>query len=227
MQRQKTEEEIAQELSDEAFARQLQEQLNEAPPPQQQQQPQRPAQQHQRRTSERAVVCPHCQAVNQIPTSAIENGQQNFRCGSCTNMLPTLVAHQAAIPPPAPGMSHVTCQNCRSINQVPVGATTQFLCGDCHRLLTFNASPQQIRHDLTSSQLTAAHGYPAASSSSVAHEAAQPQQPPQIYEGRVAAKTIHVRCGQCQTVNTVKVTSNQQTVEFACIGCQSTNEVDL
>lgn len=224
MQRQKTQEEIDQERRDEEFARQLQEELNAAPPPA----PSRPPAQHVSPPQQNSVatvqqLCPYCSAVNHLPREAPAG--QSFRCGSCTQMLPgRRPTGGAAIPGPAPGLSHITCQNCRCINQVPVGATTQFMCGSCHRLLSFNASPQTIAAD----QRLGQRGYPVSMSQGGASP--PPQQPMPaaapgpIYEGRVA-RTIQVRCGQCQTVNTVKATGSS--VEFVCTQCQSTNEVDL
>jgi len=241
--RQKTEEEIAQERSDEEFARQLQEQLNETPSPIAAPASEAQASQPQSRSwlaSSTATVqmsCPNCGALNHLPATALTAAgqRQSYRCGSCTQLLPVRGAHHngSGIPPPMPGMSHITCQNCRSINQVPVGATTQFLCGDCHRLLTFNVSPQSLRQPAVDQ---VAPGYPAAASSSTSAAGSPPPQQPTtdltstpstIYEGRVAQKSIQVRCGQCQTVNHVKVSGNQHTVEFACTSCLSTNEVDL
>lgn len=181
MQRQKTQEEIEQESRDEQFARQLQEEMNgqssEAFPISQ-----TPDTVH--------VVCPNCQATNNIPRNT---SYQAFRCGSCSNVLP----QQA----PPRGVSLITCQNCRCHNEIPVGATTQFMCGRCHRVLSFNQSQPQPRPDTAS---------------------APQANLPQILEGRV--KSVQVRCGQCQTINSVKVARG--TTEFLCSNCQATNEVD-
>jgi phage FluMu protein Com len=188
MQRQKTLDEIEQERRDEEFARQLQDEMNDA---------ERGRSDGYPIHTEVAlqtvhVSCPGCHATNNIPRSS---SHQSFRCGSCGIVLPS---------PNVPrGISLVTCQNCRCHNEIPIGATTQFMCGRCHRVLSFN---QVQTHDVPLVPV----------STSVSN-------PPVVLEGRVT-KTIQVRCGQCQTINNVK--TSHGTTEFCCMSCQATNEVD-
>jgi phage FluMu protein Com len=189
MQRQKTEEEIRQELLDEEFARNLQEEMNRSEVPRGEQA--YPA--NQERMAH--VLCPQCHATNNVPTA---NAYQSFRCGSCNNILP------AQVPPR--GVSVITCQNCRCHNEIPVGATTQFMCGRCFRVLSFNQPQVQPPAQVHQAQ-----------------SAGPPQSQEAIYEGRVT-KTIQVKCGQCQTINSVK--ASKGVIEFTCQNCHATNEVD-
>ncbi|CUG51211.1 Hypothetical protein, putative [Bodo saltans] len=182
MQRQKTSEEIEQEKRDEEFARQLQNEMNGT------QEGSHEGFPIQNMSSTIHVSCPGCHATNNIPRSS---SHQSFRCGSCGNVLPS--------PTVPSNVSLITCQNCRCHNEIPVGATTQFMCGRCHRVLSFNQT--QTMQQVPQTQSTK----------------------PQILEGRVT-KTIQVRCGQCQRINNVKMTRG--TTEFSCSSCNATNEVD-
>jgi hypothetical protein len=192
----------------------------------------------------RQVFCPVCNATNHLPGNAGPN--QQFKCGSCSQFLPPAgsayedgfsfntgignaayqrapASHQHQIAAP-PGHSMVTCQNCRSLNTVPIGATTQFMCGTCHRVLGFNQGPG------------AAGAPPPAVSPRPAPAGQQsPQQQPvpapgaggPILQGTVT-RTVQVRCGQCSTVNAVKQPPNGSTkLEFLCGSCRATNEVSL
>lgn len=190
MLRQKTQEEIDQERKDEEFARQLQHQMDEGA--------HLPARAHEsshNSSALRQVLCPSCHSTNNIPAGVL--GNQAFRCGSCSYILPSGAA--------ARGVSVITCQNCRCHNEIPVGATSQFMCGRCYRVLSFN----QVQG-------------PQTPQIQVQQQSVSPSDAA-VYEGRVT-KTIQVRCGQCQIINTVKV--SRGTVEFICSSCQATNEVD-
>lgn len=242
MQRQKTEEELNQERLDEEYARKLQDELNapQPPPPQSTQSPPRvPAVTGSVGGGAVTVQvgCPYCGANNHIPRNTPQ-GQQ-FRCGACAQVLPSR-RPPGQISSPPPGKSNITCQNCRCVNQVPVGASTQFMCGHCYRLLSFNqqisfTEPPQTFPGMQFPAAGSTHpgpssaGYPASTAPIPPGHTSPPPQPGQsgdgvVYEGRVT-RTVQVRCGQCQTINSIKATG--RTVEFTCSSCQSCNEVDL
>jgi len=208
--REKSAAELEQERRDEEYARQLQNQFDApAAQPQQQQQ------------QNRQVVCVNCQAMNHIPHAPPD---QQFKCGSCGVVLsiptspppPPPGAYPGAAPAPlggggvrSPLGSTITCQNCRCANTVPVGATTQFMCGNCYRVLTFNQN-------------------------AMVPPAAAPLSPPLpaqtglgggggVLQGTVQ-RTVQVRCGQCSAINSVKQGASPK-IEFICGSCRATNEV--
>ena len=237
-QRQKTQAELEQEARDEEYARRLQNEFDQPLPvsrppaapyhPQLQSLP--PVQQAPRA---RQVFCPVCNATNHLPGNATAN--QQFKCGSCSQILPPMTgayedgfslssglgnqmraapqSQQIAAPP---GHTMITCQNCRSMNTVPVGATTQFMCGTCYRVLSFN-------------QIQSAP--PVRPPAPAAPPAAVPLPPGGVADTPVlqgtVTRTVQVRCGQCSTVNSVKQQGSGSKLEFVCGSCRATNEVSL
>lgn len=139
---------------------------------------------------------------------------------------------QSYAPPPAAApTSRVTCQYCRSMNNIPINAgTTQFLCGHCKRLLGFNQGPVSVTQQQQLAAYQNASNYPAAQ---IPQQ--QQQQRPQsavnnnqpIYQGSVQGPTtIQVRCGQCSVVNAVQ-RQKPGSLQFMCGSCQSVNEVNV
>ena len=249
MQRQKTAEEFEQERRDEEFARQLQEQLDAEERRQQQQQPQvspRPvaqsgypaaSQPHRGGAGQlQRVVCPMCQTVNEVE---LRPGQR-AQCGTCTTIfVPQLPVTSSpprgpvAAPHHHPHSSLVTCQNCRSHNEIPTGhaSAMKFMCGHCYRILTFNQPPQVIQQQ----QQQAQQQFYQQQYTTQQPPAVQPAVPPppqeevvssQVYQGSVV-KRLQVRCGECDTVNQVRANPRDTVVKFSCSNCQQENEVEL
>jgi len=253
MQRQKTAEEFEQERRDEEFARQLQEQLDaeeqvqqqrrqqqqQSPPPQTSPRPS-PSAGYPAATQSRGQLyrCPNCETVNGVDLRP----NQQVQCGTCGSIF--------SPPPPIGGgspsrgpiqhpqqhqqqrqySSRITCQQCRSINEIPTNAaTTKFMCGHCYRILTFNQTPQAIQQQQQQQYVTSAPLPPA----TVAPQQQQQQQAPQEEEGSgqvyqaTVVKKIQVRCGECDTINQVRANPKDNVVKFVCSTCQEENEVEL
>ncbi|TPP47001.1 hypothetical protein CGC21_2355 [Leishmania donovani] len=213
MRRPKTECEIQQEQSDELFARQLQEQLNNsgnvvhAPPPQsgpsksvQEAADAAYARQLQQeidrqeaatdagdsRASEDKipVECPACTFVNYMKPSSSSN---HWKCAQCSRPLMENVSYSGHV-------SHkdlVECRVCHSLNKLPTKKSDAVLCGGCY---------QELGSTL----------------SSVPHVESEENQ-----------RTVQLRCGQCSVINAVTVGVNVKRLEFICGGCGVLNTMTL
>lgn len=123
-------------------------------------------------------------------------------------------------------VSRITCQGCRSINNIPVNSTTnQFLCGHCKRLLAFNQGPAEVERIQRELQQSAQRQSPPPPS---APQQRPPpaQQAPQVLQGASLVQTVQVRCGHCQMVNAIQK-QRPGVLQFMCGECRSLNEVNV
>lgn len=246
MQRAKTDAELAQEASDADFARKLHEEMmaeeNErlasaaaAAAYSQQQQQQHNHQQQQQQTHHRFTPPPPQQQQQQYgysPSNSDESPNHGVNASS---------------PSPTGASGRITCQFCRSQNNIPAMAgTNQFLCGYCKRILIFNQPPQTTsrRASAGGHNVSTNNDYPGLNPSTMvqnnnargagggghphphASNTIDTSQP--IFQGNVSAPAnIQVRCGQCSVVNAVPKPKTGNTLQFMCGSCQSVNEVNI
>ena len=219
MQRTKTGDELEQERSDAEFARKLHEEMM--------------AEENERQQSAAAAAA---YAAQQNYSPANSSPEQNFH--------PSPAPQRTASPGGASG--RITCQFCRSQNNIPAGVgTEQFLCGYCKRILIFNQGPdvaaRQNNMGASSNSITGGsngnnNDYPGLNPSAMVqnnHHQSRPapntidtSQP--ILQGNVAPPAnVQVRCGQCSVVNAVPRPRSGNTLQFMCGSCQSVNEVNI
>ena len=132
--------------------------------------------------------------------------------------------------------SRITCQSCRSINNIPVNSTTnQFLCGHCRRLLAFNQGPAEVER-IQREQMQQQHRQtpPQQQPEAVSQQPPnrqiptdQPPAQPRVLQGSsLVPQTVQVRCGHCQMVNAIQK-QRSGVLQFMCGECRSLNEVNV
>ncbi|KAG5479076.1 hypothetical protein LSCM1_02923 [Leishmania martiniquensis] len=214
MERPKTESELQQEQSDELFARQLQEQLNNpshsdnATPPltgpmkslqeaadaalarQLQEEINRQGKAADANVSSAVandtvpLECPACSFVNYIKPSS---SWRHWRCSQCREPLKEKAPHSSH----TSQKDLVECKVCHSLNKLPSTKSDAVLCGGCYQ------------------ELGLAHG----TASSDGSEKNQ--------------RTVQLRCGQCNVINAVTVGVDVKKMEFICGGCGVLNSIVL
>ncbi|KAG5505437.1 hypothetical protein GH5_03459 [Leishmania sp. Ghana 2012 LV757] len=214
MERPKTESEIQQEQSDELFARQLQEQLNNpslsenaTPPPTgplkslqeaadaalarqlqeeiDRQEEAAAADASSAGTAARVPVeCPACTFVNHIKPSS---SSRHWKCAQCREPLKENVLHSSR----TSDNDLVECKVCHSLNRPPSKKSDTVLCGRCYQELGASLST------------------------------AQPE------ESQANQRTVQLRCGQCNVINAVTVGADVKRIEFICGGCGVLNSIVL
>lgn len=236
MQRTKTDAELAQEQSDADFARRLHEEMV--------------AEENERQSSAAAAAEYSAQQQHSRNTSALVNQQANYSPSNSDDS--PQQSTLATSPSPTGASGRITCQFCRSQNNIPSGVgTTQFLCGYCKRILIFNQPPLQHAHGERRGSGSAHamgnnNGYPGLNPSSMVqnnnanvrgadggghphphvNNTVDTSQP--IFQGNVSVPaSIQVRCGQCSVVNAVPRPRSGNTLQFMCGSCQSVNEVNI
>ncbi|KAG5504959.1 hypothetical protein JKF63_04406 [Porcisia hertigi] len=214
MEHSKAEGELQQEQSDELFARQLQEQLenpdtvtNDAFPDSGEtrsaQEAADAALAHQLQeelnqqesaaaahlpgegSDQRALVkCPFCSSNNHIEKSS---SSKHWRCKQCHQPL-----RDDALPSSHTAEKNlVECKVCRSLNRLPSTKSDAVLCGGCY---------QQLGSILSTA-------------------------PPAVNEEN--QRTVQLRCGQCNVINAVTVGIDVVKIEFICGGCDVLNTMVL
>lgn len=240
----KSQAELEQEKRDEELARQLamedeQHYRQQQVVAQQQQLQQQPV---DRTRAAFQLTCPSCLAINNI--SDASRGQDHA-CGACGRVISGLTSAaaqpgwagpmsgplgpQQSARPAAPAQvasnaRGITCQNCRCINQIPAGSgATQFMCGGCGRLLSFNqpvAAPPP--HPTQVPPPSVPIGGPSSGTTPIGSDSMLLQGQP--LQGQPVGRPVQVRCFQCQTVNAVTQIPGQP-IQFMCGSCRAVNRV--
>lgn len=195
----------AQEVSDAAFARQLQEELNHPDEPIPRSLPaavegpdNRSPESAQSAVStahnELSISCPACTFLNQL-SGPFESKQQRC-CQQCRTPIP-IPKEYLRNPRKRDDVSQFTsCKFCHCLNRMPKKKADAFLCGACYQEL--GSSMKEDNCTLNSGVVNAND-----------------------------LRTVQVRCGRCSAVNAVQVDSKAAVVQFECGGCSTVNEVKL
>jgi hypothetical protein len=219
MSRVKTQQELDQEATDEAFARQLQLEADQA---EQQQARVRQAQQQQQQQ-----IPPPPQQQQQTFVAPPEG----FHSGGLTSI-------------PQLSLPHVRCTKCSAINTIqPAKAHLQQICGQCQKLLpplgngASHLRPAGAATMGNPNNNNANFQNPTPPSfvnnnnniggGGVSNTCSSPDG---VLQGQVQPpQQIQARCGQCQSINALPIANREpgQTISFRCGQCQAVNRVTM
>lgn len=215
MDRPKTDSELQQEQADEEFARQLQEQLNQPSPPP------NPVH-HQATPAESSQEAADAALARQLQEQI--NRQE--------------AAAEATPHPRRPSEEkiEVACPACTFINHIkPSSSAKHWKCSQCREPLPNPSAPtdRTAQRDLVECKVChSLNKLPSTKSDAVLcggcyqelGSSLKTAPPPESEENQ---RTVQLRCGQCNVVNSVTVGADVKKMEFICGGCGVLNTIVL
>ena len=228
MSRVKTQQELEQEARDEAMARQLQLEADQAE-----------AQIQQQRAA--ATYPPQGPPASRAPAGPHAPGQQPYPHNH-HQMHDAPLSHQ---PPRHPGsampqlqMPNVRCTFCSAVNTLqPAKLHLQQICGQCQKLLPPLNAAASPRSAPPAPAGGAAGGVGASAADAYRNMASPPPRADAPQPGGAAGdgilqgtvRQVQARCGQCSAINALPIGPREpgSVVSFKCGQCQAVNQVTM